>query len=358
MRADASVDFELLQAWRFVPNCYSLLEQSLKLLWAVRESIPPREIHKKMSDVVSKQAQQHDVCFIFDLLPRADQAIMDSAFQSMRNLHDYIQSKSLIDFLGIVGSGYTNWRYLLIEGTQKLPATHIDVMLEMTHAAVTILIDPQFAGRGFKPVETRIQECLELAISRAIVEGVPYREGSTESQLNFDQLQIQFKEVFDEEVVQICLELERQIGRPEWNPGTSSRIIELLCGYLPRNERKNLHQYFFKKTPVGRLDLSAKEAMLLNVTIFEAGQVLDRVIEQQIDVFGQNQFLRFHRAQNRLRQLSSNRLEIDHEIKTAVDYLSSLIDSDALVVDGEFVDALEKLNPQSGAVQGFGQLQH
>ena len=164
------------------------------------------------------------------------------------------------------------------------------------------------------------------------------------SDLDFGQLHTRFTEVFDDHAVEFCLQMESQFGQPDLNPGSNNRIIKMLCRYFPSKERKNLHQHFFKKTPLGRLDLSARELMLLNVSIFEANEVLDRSIDRFQQMADTGQLSKIHGAQICLHRLVSNRLTLDAGAKSAVEFLSSLANEDGFALDDEFKDAVGRLN--------------
>ena len=40
IQRDMFPEHEALQAWIWIPGCYSLIEQAFKLLWATREGVP------------------------------------------------------------------------------------------------------------------------------------------------------------------------------------------------------------------------------------------------------------------------------------------------------------------------------
>ena len=158
--------YEAIQAWPWIPTCYSLIEQAFKLIWGTRKGIELDEIRKELVKKIKKPSQAHDLNILFKNLDLGDQESINTAYESYQDLHNYIPILNANEFLEKIGDGYTNWRYLLLEGTKGIPITHVGAMLEVAKSSVSILRDEYFTRHGFVTVDRRVQRDIENAITQ------------------------------------------------------------------------------------------------------------------------------------------------------------------------------------------------
>ncbi len=167
-------EFEAVQAWPWISNSYQLLEQSLKLLLAVRQGIPVSELDRRLG-------RSHDLNRLFAEQEDDDKEGVSRAWESFVELHHYIGVRTVRDFLGSVGGGYVKWRYMLLEGAQSVPANHIGALLEIAQAVISRLEFHVFSTRNrFPTVRERIKARLNDVIGQVCNGHLVSGEGDTE----------------------------------------------------------------------------------------------------------------------------------------------------------------------------------
>ncbi|MYB19136.1 MAG: hypothetical protein F4Y16_09140 [Holophagales bacterium] len=128
IQPDCVSDYVAIQAWPWIPSGYQLVEQSLKALIAARQGTPLTEVEKG-----------HHLAKLFGRLDSGDKRDLSHAFESFVGLHDYITVRTIGEFLDSVGRGYTQWRYMLLDGAEGIPPNHIGSLLEIANAAISRL---------------------------------------------------------------------------------------------------------------------------------------------------------------------------------------------------------------------------
>jgi len=127
IQRDCVTDYVAIQAWPWIPSGYQLVEQSLKALIAARHGTP-----------LTQRKKGHHLDELFGRLENGDKQTIAHAFESFVGLHDYIPIPTVSDFLDAVGRGYTQWRYMLLDGAEAIPANHIGALLEIANATISL----------------------------------------------------------------------------------------------------------------------------------------------------------------------------------------------------------------------------
>ena len=323
IKRDFVAEYEALQGWFWIPNCYSLMEQAFKLLWAVRNGAPPAGFKDYLQELHRHSSLSHDLGFIYSELSSADRKEIERAFSAYQMLHDYIPvgtAEQLTERIG--GCGYTQWRYFLLQGGSGLPTTEIGAMIEIASAAAGILEREQHGGSRFRTVDQRIAEGLR----HALFEVVQLQMVALQSEPGFDITR--FRALWDQRWSNLSKIVAESPGSiymalngshsttqdpDEW------RLIESICAHLPENDLKNFKTYFFKNAKSGRPRGVDNDAYFLN--------------------------LHRHGALYELRRFTQFADARDIEaVKRATDYLSSLVsDFDIAGISTEAGSAMEQI---------------
>ncbi len=334
---DIMPEYAAAQIWAWAPNCYSLLEQSLKVLWATRKKIELSEIKSEIMNLEGGRSGLHDLEFLFGLQTDSDKKILGTAFQSCRRLHDYLPITSLPEFLKSIGRGYTDWRYMLIEGIEKLPGSHIDTMIELAEAATLTLMHEHHRNINYRSIEVRIQESLDRAAFNAATmeyaSNYPELDNDDEYMEYFKSILRQTHHLIERNPVLVLryLDLAKEPMPSGFVPQDDTSRIALICRDLPPNELKHLRQYFFKQTPLGKLNLSGRESDWLRLRMYEARTVLDRA--QDSGTVENNRLMRLYEAERRIKELESDLYSLDKDAKHAVDRLAELDETEVQWVE-------------------------
>ena len=154
--------YEAVQAWPWISNGYQLAEQGVKLLLAVRQDIPLRDIRSTLG-LQAREAHYLDT--LVRRLDDQDQEALSLAYSGFVDVHRHIPVSDLRDFLDLMGRGYTKWRYMLLDGGNGVPPNHIGAMLEIikaiNHRLYQQIMD---SSTPFRPVRNRLVMELESAI--------------------------------------------------------------------------------------------------------------------------------------------------------------------------------------------------
>ena len=161
IQPDLDPEYEAIQAWLWIPSLYQLIEQSFKLLLRHRNH---------------NSGRIHHLSKLYRRLDCDHQSMLSDAYGSYCDLHNYLPYEDLISFLqradrGKNGeTGYTTWRYLLIDGfppqEDEIPKIHIGAMLEISIAASQIMEIEIIMGKkvsGIASVNLRLQTSLNNA---------------------------------------------------------------------------------------------------------------------------------------------------------------------------------------------------
>ena len=190
IQPDLIAEYEALQAWVWIPNCYSFIEQSFKLMWMIRKGIPVGEVIKELKKLLGNGWQQkaHDLTVLFGMLTSDDKKRIENAYRAYQDLHDYIPILTAKEFLAETGKGYGRWRYLLLQGTGGVPKTHIGAMLEIARACVTILENELFNRNDLHTVDERIKWALNQAVFREAHACADYQRERNSDSTDFQEL--------------------------------------------------------------------------------------------------------------------------------------------------------------------------
>ena len=257
IQPDLIAEYEALQAWVWIPNCYSLIEQSFKLIWMIRKNIPVGEVIKELKKLLRNGWQQkaHDLTVLFGLLTSDDKRRIENAYRAYQDLHDYIPILTAKEFLAETGKGYGSWRYLLLQGTGDLPKTHIGAMLEIARACVTILENELFNRNDSHTVDERIKWALNQAVFREAHACADYHREQNSDSTDFQEVFNRCKKYVDDLINQnshlaykvLSGDVSRNVDEPLEKFGGSA-IVRRICNALSKTDTKNSRQFFLKKS--------------------------------------------------------------------------------------------------------------
>ena len=149
---DLSAEYEAIAAWATVTCNYSGIEQAMKCLLQMRGTYVDKYQSKKGH-------KHHDIGKLFQSLASEEQDVLRVSYAIYRSLHDYIPPETVDCFLDAVDSGYTSWRYFLLEGNDQNkwpPTTHAGAMLEIWSALTDVLRARVFTNHGLNSMKHRI----------------------------------------------------------------------------------------------------------------------------------------------------------------------------------------------------------
>ena len=248
IQRDMFPEHEALQAWIWIPGCYSLIEQAFKLLWATREGVPVERVKNELIKTLPRRAQAHNLNMLFEKLTPDDREKIDHAYRAYQSLHDYIPIFAVKDFLSKTGDGYTRWRYLLLEGMEGIPTAHIGAMLEIAGACVTILTNAHFTDHGFHTVDQRIDWAVRNAIGGEVRRYViDYQQQRSLDSEEFQEICKRRKryvvELFNKEVDLAHAILSDETPSHVDTDSEDFALVRRICQALSATDKKNSRQY-------------------------------------------------------------------------------------------------------------------
>ena len=173
IQRDYFPEYEAVQAWAWISSAYQLLEQALKMLIAVNRGVPTSDLRHELG---LEGGEAHHLDRLFRELGSGDRRVILDAYGAYSALYG-LPISNAIDFLALIGPGYTKWRYLLMEGGAGVPANHMGASLEITWAAISRLKYHVF-GRpvAFPAIDRRLRSELEAAMAE-VCNKLDTREG-------------------------------------------------------------------------------------------------------------------------------------------------------------------------------------
>ena len=253
IQRDIVAEYEALQAWVWIPSCYSLIEQAFKLLWATKEGIPAERVREDLINTLGQRAQAHNLNVLFEKLKPDDREKIGHAYRAYQSLHDYIPIATVTEFLSAIGDGYARWRYLLLEGPKGIPTTHIGAMLEIAGACVTILKNEHLTGHGFHTVDQRIDRTVRNAIGgevRRYVMDCQRHEGLGTAKLSAvykDRMEY-VSGLLNKNLSLVYAILSDDIPSSADNDSEDIAIVKRIGQTLLKADKKNSRQYFLRKS--------------------------------------------------------------------------------------------------------------
>lgn len=245
IRRDLMKEFEGVQAWLWIPNLYQLIEQSLKLLLKYKNQTP-EQIHR-LKDLYSRLDPDY-------------RETLDNAYMSYRDLYEYLPDERLESFLERADrgkgrkTGYTTWRYLLLEGfpsaENESPTMHIGAMLEISVAVRSIIEGQILEGEEIQPrsiiariEHSLISECSLIAknyCSRDEIQAKAQGESALLSDIQCERLK-HCRDIFVRNLfwavgyitTSPCLELDKK----------KTEIMKAICDKMMRNHKHDFLQY-------------------------------------------------------------------------------------------------------------------
>ena len=152
---------ELARYWLFISGAYSGLEQSLKYLIATEKNLTIATVRDTRTHEgpsargadgsrPPRRRYPHHVHQLFEELDNGTKAVLREHYARFQSLHSYIPIECLDHFLSEVsgpkGSGYTRWRYALIE-QGALPSNSAETLLTVWDTAVQICEERLWEGK-------------------------------------------------------------------------------------------------------------------------------------------------------------------------------------------------------------------
>ena len=147
--------------WPLVNTAYPLLEQSLKALVLV------------LDKAYNPYADQHSLKAVFCRLDGLDPKIADrirKAYTAFQSLYDYINYRTLDEFINNIDNDYTKWRYFLLEGWKNgQPAKNsAEAMLEVSRQTLDVLAAHVATDHGFQTVGYRLEWKVTRMLTRQV----------------------------------------------------------------------------------------------------------------------------------------------------------------------------------------------
>ncbi len=349
IQRDLIAEYEALQAWFWIPSCYSLVEQAIKLLWATRNDIPVDDVRCELRDRLRLHSkplsQSHNLSFIFELLPSADQSRIDSAYRAFQRLHHHIPIETANEFLEQMGDGYTNWRYLLLEGASIMPRTDIGAMLEIASACAAILQNEHYTDHGFFTVDRRVNQELH----HAVFEVVQDQLGELQSRRGFEGGE--FKAEFDRQWNHISDSIRKYpdlvystlSGAPRRLTHEELLVeeeVKTVCDKLRIVDFKNIRQFFFNKTSLANSKVDHHEMEQMRFNLLAARMSVRRLPHSANSL----DFDKVLCAERFLRSITEEELPgLSLEVNSAIALLAMLRHSNDPTIAGETKVALDCL---------------
>ncbi len=258
-------EYEGVQAWPWVSSTYQLLEQALKLLIAVSRGVPTPELRHEIG---LKGNRAHHLDRLFGELESSDSRVIRDAYRAYSALYR-LPVNNAVDFLALIGRGYTTWRYLLLEGGTDVPPNHIGASLEIAWAAISRMKYRVFRRPSeFPDVRRRLIAELEDALAE-VCKDPNTRDPNT--RVETGACWNGFREFLSvrEHRIEIANRLEnaanprlgRQPSDDAWTPAQVRRLlpdVEALLNILKRSrDRKNFAPFFRDPCFLDRTSMSS-----------------------------------------------------------------------------------------------------
>lgn len=163
---DLMPGFNEARLWSTILSSYSLLEQSLKLLVGVRTTgyLPPANGKNTAIN------DNHDLLRVYDRLTKLDETILEEAYAEYASFIEFPpEFPTLRSYFAAIGHGQVPWRYFLLQkdldDLNGLPSPlSPDMLLEITHALISILMAKGWVDHGIWNVSSRIERGLREAL--------------------------------------------------------------------------------------------------------------------------------------------------------------------------------------------------
>lgn len=168
---------DIARHWPTVTGCYSLLEQSLKLLMMMR---------RDQYDLKYARSFRHNIVQLYDELVDTDRRDLEAfyiEYASMLgapSLADYPQLSSYLERITMgrasnskkSGKGYEAWRYCLLEypdcGLTEYGVLVIEIVFEVIHGVLSIVEKDCYDNRPLLTVSRRLEQSIEDAINESM----------------------------------------------------------------------------------------------------------------------------------------------------------------------------------------------
>ena len=145
-----------INAWATVTVCYSGIEQAIKFLLKIQENL----------NEIPRDYKHHRIGVLFQELTEEQREVVGESYSIYQSLHDYIELKTVDDFLGEIDNGYPAWRYFPLEGIPP-PTTHCGTMLEIWFALTNIIEARVFKNRELYHCAHRFHTYLSKCVNKA-----------------------------------------------------------------------------------------------------------------------------------------------------------------------------------------------
>ena len=235
---DLDPDYRAVQAWMWVPNCYQLIEQSLKLL-----------LRRKNQG----KSNGHRLSPLYSSLDNAHKGLLEQSYSGYFQLHPYLSESTLESFLkcadrgkkykGKEHDGYTTWRYLLLEGfpldENEAPLIDIGAMIEISFALCEIIqvevMDNEVCS-SIEPVIQRIERALSEIFHSLEFDSIGRKcPGLPEKSWQY------YRDLMSRNLLWVRCYLKSS-SRPELSQYHTA-ILEEICSELKSHHRYNFLQY-------------------------------------------------------------------------------------------------------------------
>ena len=192
---DLAPNYDAVRFWSFIASAYSLLEQCLKLLVGIRtagyldgskkkrrrtaffrSSIIRRCLRLGRSRDRTARGDGHNLVKVFGRLTKLDRELLEECYAEYASFIQFPpQFGTLREYLRVVSKkgGQIAWRYFLLDRSSKdmggLPGPlSPDMLLEVMHRAVDILMAKGWTDHGMHGVHRRLKHQLSEALSRPL----------------------------------------------------------------------------------------------------------------------------------------------------------------------------------------------
>ena len=150
-----------INAGSFICGYYMGIEQTLKLL-----------IQMHGEKTVPTGTDGHNLQKLHSLLTSSEQEVVADCYRVYRSLHNFdsrsVRLETSVEFFRHIGKGYTRWRYILYDTSQKsdkVPAVHLGLMLEVWRALVD-LVERKVWGKVPTTLADYLQDYINVQVIR------------------------------------------------------------------------------------------------------------------------------------------------------------------------------------------------
>ena len=142
VKADLSSEYEAVQGWPLVTALYNGIEQALKMLLLLRSG------DRFTLELLASRKYGHNLENLYSELADDDREHIELHYREHRSLHDYIPddlatARQFIAHInrssGQQTAGLVSWRYILIEGPERVPPTSLWTMHEIWDAICCLI---------------------------------------------------------------------------------------------------------------------------------------------------------------------------------------------------------------------------